>query len=226
MSPIAKIIVAVAALLAAMALGYWGYGALKILEAQWTAVGGVKDASERLREALTIEAGPPAADRAQTVRKLDEHVAAVDRFLQKLKWVDASSDQALVDAADDYLLTAREILKRQADAHRYRLQWTESWQALREHMRNDDRTGAWVRQAVKARERANRDFRSYSIAARLFAKLLETLPASQKRIAPHFGPGVLIGNDLLAKARGRALQDAERAAVEMEWKIEDVGTFR
>lgn len=208
--------IAVTAAVVAAVLGYWGYGAHKSREAQRMALGQVADAAVRLREALTIEVGKSGADPAQIVQKLDEHAAAVDRGLQGLKRVDASNHQALVDAADDYLLTAREILKKQADSHRYRSMWMQSWQALREHLRHDTRTGAWVQQAVKARERANRDFRAYSMAAEALGKLLESFAASQKRVAPYVGTGALIADDLVASARARVAEDLQRATADMD----------
>lgn len=217
--------IAVAAAVVAAVLGYWGYGAHKSREAQRIALGQVTDAAVRLREALTIAGGRPEADPAQTVKRLDEHASAVDRGLQDLKRVDASSHQALVDAADDYLLTAREILKKQADSHRYRSMWTQSWQALRQHLRHDTRTGAWVQQAVKARERANRDFRGYSIAAEALGKLLESFPASQKRVAPYVGTEALIADDLVARARERVVGDLQRATAEMD-KFKQIEALR
>ena len=79
------IVIAVAGLVVAAALGYWGYGAFKKREAQTTTMAGVTDAAARLREALTIEAGPPPTDRTQTITRLAGHVAAVDQALQEIK---------------------------------------------------------------------------------------------------------------------------------------------
>lgn len=207
---------AVVAFVVATVLGYWGYGAFQKHAAQRTAVAQVTDAAARLREALTLEAGPPVADRARMVKTLDEYAAAVDKGLREVRRRDGSGNQALADAADDYLLTVREILKKQADTHRHRLQWDGSWQALLRHMRSDDHTGAWIGQAVKARERNNRDFRSYGISAEAFDKVLESFRSSQKKIAPHVGAGAWIGDDLLAKARARARKDFQQAATDME----------
>jgi len=216
--------IAVAALVVA-ALGYWVFGQYQQRETEKSAVALVTDAAERVRNALTVETGPPPANRTQVLKNLEESAAAVGGALQALKRLDAAGNRPLVDAADDYLLTTREILKKHAETQRHRLLWSESWQALREHMRRDNRTAAWVKEAVTARERAGRDFRSYSVAAEVLDKLLETLPASQKKIAPYVGQGILVGDDLLAKARGRVLEDAERAAANME-KTKQAGAFR
>jgi len=204
------LVIAVVAFVIAAGLGYWGYAALKKREGQKSVVAAVTDVSARLREALTIEAGPQAAS------KLDEHAAAADRALQEIKRLDASANRALVDAADNYLLTAREILKRQSDRHRHGLALADSLQALRQHMRADNRTGTWVQEAVKARERVNKDYRGYGVAAEVLGKLLESLPATQKSIAPLVGGASMIPGDLIASASKRVQQEAQLAATEVE----------
>ena len=209
------VVTALAALAVATGLAFWIYGGQKKREAQTATVARVTDCAVRLREALTIEAGPPPEDLAQAVARLDEDVATVDQALQEVRRVASSSNRALTDAADDYLLTAREILKRQADANRYRLQWANSFEALQAHMRRDNRTSAWVQGAVKAREQANRDFRGYSIAADVLANLLDSLAGSQKRIAPYIGAKALVTDDVIAAARKRVQDGSRQAAAQM-----------
>src|SRR5688572_25126549 len=103
------------ALVVAAVLLYWGYGAHKKRAANQTILALVADTGTRLRDALGIESAPPTTDRMMFVKKLDEHAAAAELNLQKFKRLDTASVQALADSADDYLVTTREILKRQAD---------------------------------------------------------------------------------------------------------------
>jgi len=57
-----------------------------------------------------------------------------------------------VAAAEDYLLTVRQILREQAASHRYRIQVTASDERLREHMRKAGRrSAAWIDEAVRAK---------------------------------------------------------------------------
>jgi hypothetical protein len=172
------LIIAVATIVAA-GLGYWGYGAHKKRELNQTAVAALADASARMREALSIEAAP-IADRAQNTQKLEEHAAAMDRYLKGLQSLDTSRNRALADAADHYLFSVREILKKQVDSQRHRLLLADSLQALREHMRADNRTAAWVQQAVKAKERVNKDYRGYARAAEVLGQFIETFPGSRR----------------------------------------------
>jgi hypothetical protein len=203
------------ATLVAVGIGYWGYGTLKKRELNQAAAAAFADTSARLREALSIEAAP-IADRTQVAQKLEEHAAAVDRHLKGLQGQATSRNQALADAADHYLFSVREILKKQADCQRHRLLLADSLQALREHMRADNRTGAWVQQAVKAKERVNKDYRGYVRAAEALGQFLETFPASQARIAPFAGTTALIADELTENARQSVLASVKQATAEVE----------
>lgn len=207
--------IAIAALIVAVPLLYWGYSAHKKGGASKTILALVTDTSARLRDALESEAAPPPTDRTKLVKKLDEHAATADASLQTLKRLDAAP-VALADAADDYIVTAREILKKQADSHRYRLLLAESSQALRDHMRHDNHTRAWIQEAIKVKERVNKDYRGYNLAADLLDKLLGSFAVSQKKIAPHAGRAILIEDSLVADARGRVQEDMKLVAAQFE----------
>jgi hypothetical protein len=219
------IVIAIVAALAGAALGFWGYGAHQKRQLDKAVVALVQDASQRLREALSVETGPAPADREATVRKLDEHAAEVDRRLQELKRMDASRNLALADATDSYLLTVREILRYQASSHWFRLGLSESTQALRDHMRADDRSGSWVREAVRAKEQVNKDYRDYRLASDAFRTLVESFPADQAKIAPYVGASPLIDQNLVGTARERALEASMQTAAEVE-KVKQLEAFR
>jgi hypothetical protein len=57
-------------LLAASALGYWGYSAYRKRELQKTVLELVRHTSLRLRESLAFESGAQSPDTAESVRKL------------------------------------------------------------------------------------------------------------------------------------------------------------
>lgn len=210
-----RTVLIVVAALVAVGLGYWGYGTLKKRELNQTAVSALVDASARMREALSLEAAP-IADRARAAQKLDEHVAAMDRHLKGLQGLDASRNRALADTADHYLFSVREIFKKQAESHRHRQLLADSLQALREHMRADNHTGAWVQQAVKAKERVNRDYRGYVRAAEALSQFLETYPASQARIVPFVGTSALVADEMTEKARQSVFASVKQATAEVE----------
>jgi hypothetical protein len=207
----AKFIILALVVLAAAATGWWGYGEHQKHEQRKAILALVADTGARLRAGLGATAdGPEAA------RKLDEETAAADRNLSALKNLDASRQPAFAEAADDYLLTGREILKRLAAVQRYRLLLAESLQALVGHMRADDHSGAWVQEAVKARERAQKDHRDLDLATGALDQLLQSLPASQKKIAQYVEPAALIEDGAIEAARARALEAMKRATGEFE----------
>ncbi|HUF81280.1 MAG TPA: hypothetical protein VMN03_09115 [Burkholderiales bacterium] len=219
------IVIAVAALVAASALGYWAYSGHKKREFDKTILTLAADTGTRLRDALAIETAPPTADRGSFLRKLDGHAATLDRNLKTLRGSGSGSNLALTDAADDYLLTAREILKRQADSRRHRLLLQDSARALREHMRADNRSGAWVRQAVEAKNRVNTNYHAYVQASDALDLLLGTLRASQAKIAPYVAPDLLIADGVIDEARRRAREDKNHTAAEFE-RLQRIGASR
>ena len=203
------VVIALVAVIAVVA-AWWGYGEHRKGEQRKAIVALVSDTATRMSSALTATDGGPEA-----ARKLEEHTAAADRNLAELKRMNTAREPAFAEAADDYLLTGREILKRLVNVQRYRQLLSESLPALQAHMRADNRTGAWVQEAVKARERVNKDHRDLTIAAGVLDQLLQSFPASQKKIAPFAGPAVLIDDSVLTAARARALEAVKQAAAEI-----------
>lgn len=215
--PDRRIVVIVAvALGVAAALGYWAYGSHKKREYDKSVIRLVADTSARLRDGLNIETAPPTTDRPTFIKRLDEHALTVDRNIQTLKARGSSSNTALADAADDYMVMSREILKRQAETRRRRLGLSENGRMLAEHMRRDDRTGAWVQEAVKAKERVNKEYRDYQLAAEALDKLLGSFTTSQAKILPYVDPKLAIPDAFVGEARRQAREDARLTAAQFE----------
>jgi len=204
----------------ALAAGWWGYGEHQKRELRKSIVGLIADTGARMRAALTAtDSGPEAA------RKLEEYSGAAEKNLSSLKGMNASRETALAEAADDYLLTCREILKRYVNVQRSRQLLSESLPALIEHMRSNNRSGAWIQEAVKARERVNKDYRDLNLATNTLDTLLQSFPASQKKIAPYVDRAELIDDGTVTTARTRALDAAKQAAADLE-KTRQLDAFR
>lgn len=197
-------------------IAYWGFSAHKKRELDNTVTASVQDASRRLRSALTVTAGPPEAVTMQVAERISTDAEEVDRRLRAIKTMETSSNFALVDRADSYLLTVREILKRLAGSHRNRLLLTASTQALRDHIRVDTRTGTWVSEAVRSKARMDKDFRDYRIDSEMADKLLESFPKEQKKVASFLGQGDMIETKLIDDARSRSGTSLKQAAVRTE----------
>lgn len=176
----------------------------------------VKDTGTRLRETLALEAGPATALGPETTKKLDAHAAAAERNREALKRLGSAGDQARADAADNYLLTGQEILRRQAAAHRNRLLLADSVRVLREHFRADRGAGTWVKQAVQLRQPVEKYYGSYRTSVETLDQLLESLPAAQSRIAPLVPDMPLAGEKIVADARQGAQASLKRASADVE----------
>ena len=215
----------VLATLLVAALGYWAYGTYKRQELRRAVSAILADVSPRMREALAIEAGLPVEGRIGLGPQLEQHAAVVDQRLQQLKSMDGTPDLPLFDAADSYVLTVREILRKQAASNLHRESLTQSLEALRKHMRADDRTGGWVTEAVVARERVDRDYREYRIATEAFGAVLNTLTAAQTKIAPYVDASLLSDVRLIGETRSRTLEALKQLAAEME-QVKQLETYR
>src|SRR5258706_2045591 len=206
-----------AALLIASALGYWGVSAYRKGQLQKAVAALVKDSSERLQTALAVETEAVHEDAAQMVRKLDDQAQEVDKHVIELRGMSASPNRALVDAAEEYMLTVRQILRNQAGSHRYRIQVSASERALRDHMRSANRRSViWIQEAVRAKDRMEKDYFDYRLSADAFGRLLESYPATRKKLALQVGSGLLVEEAVAANARKRALSNSRRVAHDVE----------
>lgn len=204
---------AVIALAVAAVLGYWVYGIQKKSETGKTAMALVQETGRQLQEALTADPGRPSSEMVQSV---GDYAATATRNLEALRRLGGGGNRELLDALDDFLLTSREVLVRQAASFRYRRQLNASTQALRDHMRADNRTGAWVREAVQHKERVEKDYRDYASTTEALDKLLESLPASAAKVAARSRAVPLVNADLVAEARKRTSAALQQATGEME----------
>jgi ECF sigma factor len=206
-----------AALVIASALGYWGVSAYRKGQLQKAVTALVRDSSERLRAALAVEMEAVSGDTAQMVGKLDDHAQEVDKHVIELRGMSASPNRALVDAAEEYILTVRQILRNQAASHRYRIQVTASERALRDHMRTSNRrSGTWIQEALRAKDRMEKEYFDYRLSVDTFGRLLESYPETRSKLALQVSTGLLVEETAAANARKRALANSRRAAEDME----------
>jgi hypothetical protein len=198
-------------------LGYWGISAYRKGQLHKAVTVLVKDSSERLQAALSVETGTAPEDATQTVRKLDDQAQEVDKHVIELRGISASPNRALVDAAEEYLLTVRQILRNQAASHRYRTQVSAGERALREHMRTANRrSGTWIQEALRRKERMEKDYFDYRLSVETFGRLLESYPATRKKLAQQVGASLLTDEAVATNARKRALANSRRIADDVE----------
>jgi hypothetical protein len=210
---------------ATSAFGYWGYGELRAHQLRDDITALVTDASLRMQTALSAQLPPTTVENPAVLRRFYEHAEAVDAHFRKLNDENAALVADFANAADDYLLTSREILLRWASSQRYRIKLSGSIQVLQDHMRADDRTAAWISAAVRAKEQVEEDYRDYNRAVNALSTLLGTFPAARDKMSPHLDVALLTDENVIATARTNALAASAVAKDEME-KIRQLRTYR
>jgi len=207
----------VAALVVAAALGYWGISAYRTAQLHRSVAALVKDASQRLQTALALEMDKAPEETAKTVSTLDDHGQEVDKNVLELRGLNAESDRNLVNAAEEYMLTVRQILRNQAASHRYHLQVVSADRALRDHMsRANRRSAAWIQEALRAKERMERAYFDYRLSADAFVRLLGSYPQVRSNLAQRVGAGLLLGDSVVADAGTRVKEISQRTGDEVE----------
>ena len=161
----------------------------------------IVDTTQKLRQVLSAKVAPDA-------------VASLDANLKAAK---APRDRPLADAAEHYIIGAREIARRRADIERMSQQAAGSRQALAAHMSHSaGRSTAWMNQAIALKKRVEDDHFNLGLALKALDQLLFTLPDAEQRLAPHVGREVLIEASLRDTARKQTQDQLHRAADDLE----------
>lgn len=210
-------VLALVAVFAASSLAYFGYSTYRKRELQKAVSELVKDASQRLDQALAIEKDAAAANSPQIVIRLDDQAQEVDKHVIELRGMSAAPNRALAEAAEEYLLTVRQILRNQAASHRYLLQVMASDQALRDHMRTaGQRSRGWIEEATREKEQMERAYFNYRLSSDAFGRLLDSYPDARGKLAAHVDARLLLGDETSRDARKRAAAGSKRVADEVE----------
>jgi hypothetical protein len=176
----------------------------------------VKDAAVRLTSVLQAQAGGAAPI------DYESHATAIEGYASTLRRMNTSSFTPLADAADDYLVTAREIARRSVDIRRARERLTASLPALGQHIRTDRGAAAWTGEAMKLKETLDRDFRDYRIAVDAYRSVLGSLLVSQANVSSRVEDLPLI-DDALVKRAAASVLDAYAAAEQNAKQVAELG---
>ena len=176
----------------------------------------LQDANERLRPVLLSQATDSVGI------DIEAHAAIAEKHVVTLRDMKTASVRRLADAADDALVTNREILRRHVDIGRAHARLTLNFESLAQHIKSDRGGNDWTREAVRLKALVDKDFRDYRIAVESYASLLESFPATQAKLAPYVEPALLIDEKLVGNARQQAL-DAYAGA---DQNIKRVGTLQ
>jgi hypothetical protein len=127
------------------------------------------------------------------------------------------SNAYMADAAEHYLIGAREIARQRAEAARHAQRFAASRAALAAHMhRAGARDTAWIRTASQLKKQMERDHFDLENALRTLAELLQSLPEAATRLAPYVEASLTLDDKARLQARQRALEDLKRANLELD----------
>lgn len=193
------VVIALAALAVFLvsAAGYWAHNAAqkRTQEHQLTQV--LRDTTEQLRQALAPQA--PAS-----------LVARIDGNLQSAR---APGDPQLEQAAEVYIVGAREIARRRVEAERLERQAAANRAALEGHMtRGGRRSEAWFQNALELKRRVERDHADLDRTLGALDEMLGTLPEAEKKLAPRVAADVLLDEETRQQARRQTQLELKRAS--------------
>ena len=195
------IVVGVIAALVVAGLGYMIFAAAQKRSQQKHVKEVVVDTTQKLRQVLVAKAAP-------------DMVASLEANLTSAK---APRDPKLADAAEHYIIGAREIARRRGDIERLSRQAASSRQALAGHMSHAaHRSTAWMNQAVTLKKRVEDDHFNLSLALKGLDELFFILPDAEQRLAPHVGRDALIEASLRDSARKETQDQLHRASDDLD----------
>ena len=205
-----KAIVAAVVLVIAGTMAYSLFAAKQRKDQQHAVATALGDTTVQLRKALSTT---PTA----------EVVSRIDSNLQAAK---APRDRELADAAEHYILGAREIAKKRSDAERLTREAALSRRALAMHMKAaSNRDAYWIRVASDLKKRAERDHFDLETSLKSLSYLLDSLPEAEKRLEAHVDASLLLEEKERRVARQRA-EDAQKVASQELEKVRQLAMPR
>jgi hypothetical protein len=209
--------IALVVVVIASAAGYWGAGEYRKRSMQNAVTEMVSDTTSRLRDALGADARTPAASPLELAATLDNQSNEVDKRLEALRRLDGAPNRPLFDAAELYIVTSRELLRRKASTYRHATELSRSRKVLHGFMQDASRRSpTWIKQTMRAKEEFEKDAFNYRIAVDAIVKLLESFPDTRAKLAPHLDSRLLLDENLRAKAHEAAREASKQITDEVE----------
>ena len=209
-----RVVIGVAAALLAAVVAYAGFSAYQKRNLRAQVAETVAAASVQVGESLAIDINAPADGLGG---RLDAGVERAAASLEQLRGLAARRDPALVEAADGYVASVLEVLRRQAGAVRHRSRFVEDRKALDDHMtRVGARTENWFAEAVRLRQRLDQDYHDYQVTVTSLGNMLAGLVDARRKVAAQL-PAVPLPEESAinqARERTRAAESATKQELE------------
>ncbi len=209
-----RIIFAAAAAILVAGFAFGGYHTYQKRELRAGVAELVQSASSQLKEALVVDINAPAAGQAE---RLEAAVKQAESGLQQLRALAARRDPALVEAADPYMASVLEVMRRQAGATRHRARFIEDRRLLEEHMaRVGTRSDGWFAEAIQLRKRLDQDYYDYQLSVTSLGNMLAGLVDARRKLAELLPAVPLPEEAAVRQARERTLAAANATKQELE----------
>lgn len=218
-----RIVIGAAAVLFAAALAYAGFATYQKRDLRAHVAETVAAASVQIGESLAVDINTPAEG---LVARLDAGVERAAMSLQQLRALAARRDPALVEAADAYVASVLEVLRRQAGAVRHRARFVDDRKALDAHMGLvGARTETWFAEAIRLRQRLDQDYHDYQITVTSLGNMLSGLAGARRKIAERLPAVPLPAESAIdqARERTRAAESATKQELEQARRLVSPG---
>ena len=198
-------------------LVYWQYRDHQKRAEHDTVSAWVANAGTHVRIALSVEPAAALEDGNDTLKSLDARTRAVAKYLDTLRALDGGLQPPLVDAAESYLLAAREILRLHAASRRHRDATAIGLRELWQHMGSRYAQGpGWTTEAVRRKDLLEKEYAQYRNTTDALVRLLEGYREDRARLVPLLDVRQLPDESVTGPARERSLEAAKQMAAEMD----------
>jgi len=158
-----------------------------------------------------------AADSKSSVQIITAGAARVDGDLTALRDTATSRILLLAAGADGYLLSARELLRRQAIMRELHDKIGGEIIAFRDHLLAGNRSAAsWTTDAVRLKNQMEQDFREFQRTVDAHTKIADSFPEARRALAGLAPEDRLIRDAEIAAMRDTATAAAKSLAADVE----------
>ena len=200
--------------LVALVIGaWWGWGEQDKRSQRADIEAALADTTARLRDSLAVA---PNAMGKRALPRIDEHVAAVEKHLERVRRAAARVPE-LASGAELYLIGAHAILKRQAAGIRQAEASAAGRAALIGHMRRAARRdAAWIREAMTQKKAVEAQYFDYGLTLKALADLLGSFPETRAPLAGHVDADAMLEDGPAQEQRALVLKESRRVADELD----------
>lgn len=157
----------------------------------------------------------PAPATAEHAGAVAASATRIDQELMALRGTATGRITQLAAGADGYLLTAREVLRRQAVMLQLRIKIGEGITTFRTHMTGNRGSADWTSKAVQLKNGLEQDYREFQRTVDAHTKITDSLPEAHKALDTLAPENLLLRQTEIKSLRETALTAATALAGEL-----------